>query len=190
MKPNNERLKYYYSTIESDLPNAITISDHLNQNGYKTVSNGKVSHCSDDMDHTWGEIWNPDGMRDPCPNGFWRNYLLPENIEAEKRWDTTPDAPVSIGYNILSAIESADVEDDAYFDGQIATKTIKDLKKFKETGESFMIFTGFLKPHLPFNAPSKYWDMYSENEIKLPINNSFPKDAPSQAGRWLSLIHI
>ena len=43
----------------------------------------------------------------------------------------------------MSAIESADVEDDAYFDGQIATKTIKDLKKFKETGESFMIFTGF-----------------------------------------------
>ena len=188
MKPNNERLKYYYSTIESDLPNAITISDHLNQNGYKTVSNGKVSHCSDDMDHTWGEIWNPDGMRDPCPNGFWRNYLLPENIEAEKRWDTTPNAPVNIGYNILSAIESADVEDDAYFDGQIATKTIKDLKKFKETGESFMIFTGFLKPHLPFNAPSKYWDMYSENEIKLPINNSFPKDAPSQAGRWYELV--
>jgi arylsulfatase A-like enzyme len=188
IKPTSERFKYYYSTIDSDMPEATTIPDHLGKFGYNTVSNGKISHCSNDMSHTWSEVWNPQGMRDPCPSGQWRNYLLPENIEAENTWDNTENAPSTIGYNILAAIEKVDVDDDAYFDGQIATKTIEDLKKFKASGDSFAMFTGFLKPHLPFNAPSKYWDLYNESDIKLAINNTFPKNAPQQAGRWFELV--
>ena len=47
---------------------------------------------------------------------------------------------------------------------------------------------GFLKPHLPFNAPSKYWNYYDEEDIQLPINNSFPKNGPKSAGNWYEMV--
>jgi iduronate 2-sulfatase len=77
--------------------------------------------------------------------------------------------------------ESADVGDDKYFDGQIAAKTIADLKRLKEVETPFFLAAGFLKPHLPFNAPEKYWNMYPQEKIHLPENYYRPENAPDAA---------
>jgi iduronate 2-sulfatase len=55
------------------------------------------------------------------------------------------------------------------------------LKKLKASGEPFFLATGFHKPHLPFNAPKKYWDLYDRKDIKLPENNHAAEGAPKQA---------
>lgn len=168
-RPNKTRFVNYFSRIDEEMPDAITLSGLLKDNGYTTISNGKVSHNSADMKHTWSEVW------DPPQEVTWRNYKLEENIENEKSKKEVP------------AYEAAMVDDDAYFDGQIATKTISDLVKLKDDGKPFLLFSGFVKPHLPFNAPKKYWDLYDPTEIKFPINKDFPSTAPKRAQTWYEL---
>lgn len=170
IRPTPNRFKHYYTRIDEDMPEAITLSGLLKNNGYTTISNGKVSHFSEDMENSWSEVW------DPPLEVTWRNYKLPENIENETNKKEVP------------AFENADVPDDAYFDGQIANKTIEDLKKFKKSGEPFLLFAGFVKPHLPFNAPKKYWEYYKREDIKLPVNKDFPKTAPKRAQNWYEMV--
>ncbi len=71
-------------------------------------------------------------------------YLLPENRTGRK----------------AAATEMTEVSDTAYWDGKIANHAIEALKEFKESGDPFFLGVGFMKPHLPFSAPKKYWDMY------------------------------
>jgi arylsulfatase A-like enzyme len=55
------------------------------------------------------------------------------------------------------------------------------LQYLQNSGEPFFLAVGFYKPHLPFNAPIKYWDLYDPEEIHLPENYFFPEDAPDAA---------
>ena len=84
--------------------------------------------------------------------------------------------------------ERLDVADASYKDGKIANKAVEDLKKLKKSGKPFLLAVGFLKPHLPFNAPSKYWDYYDDEDIQLPVNNTFPENGPNSAGNWYEMV--
>lgn len=75
----------------------------------------------------------------------------------------------------------ADVPDNHYPDGQVTEMAIDALKGFAESGEPFFLAAGFFKPHLPFNAPQKYWDLYEEMDLVLADNPFPPKDAPAAA---------
>ncbi|MHC4253510.1 MAG: sulfatase, partial [Planctomycetota bacterium] len=79
------------------------------------------------------------------------------------------------------AFEAADVADEKYPDGMVAARAIAELRKLAGSGKPFFLATGFMKPHLPFNAPKRYWDMYERDKIDLADNPFKPKDAPSAA---------
>ena len=170
IRPTREYYKKYYTSIDEDMPQAISISELLQTNGYTTISNGKVSHNISDKASTWDELWRP---RSITP----KDYLLEENIESSKLPHKNNHMPY----------EKANVEDQAYKDGKIALKTIRDLKKMKAQKKSFFLVAGFLKPHLPFNAPAKYWEMYDRSKITPPVNNKFPTTAYKGAGNWYEL---
>lgn len=76
--------------------------------------------------------------------------------------------------------ERADVPDNVYKDGKTAEKVISDLARMKEQGKPFFLAAGFLKPHLPFNAPEKYWKIY-DGKISLPENDHAPQNAPRES---------
>ena len=80
-----------------------------------------------------------------------------------------------------AAWEKADVADGAYADGRIAAEGIKRLQRYKESGQPYFLALGFTKPHLPFCAPTKYWDLYDRDKIHLPDNYHVPKDAPKES---------
>ncbi len=80
------------------------------------------------------------------------------------------------------ATESADVSDDTYGDGLIAGEAISRLESFKENpNQPFFLAVGFLKPHLPFVAPKRYWDLYEPSALPMPQTTSDPVGAPSYA---------
>ena len=170
IRPTRKYFKKYYTSIDEDMPQAISMSELLQAKGYTTISNGKVSHNKSDKAHTWDELWRPTSITP-------KDYLLEENIQASKLPHKNNHMPY----------EKANVEDKEYKDGKIAAKTIRDLKKLKANKESFFLVAGFLKPHLPFNAPAKYWEMYDRNKITPPINNKFPTTAYEGAGNWYEL---
>lgn len=143
-------------------PNTISLPMIFKNNGYKTISNGKIYHGAKDDKAAWDEIWSL------APG----NYLLESNIN---RTDGTRGMPY----------EMADVDDMAYRDGKLAEKAIKDLQKLKNSDQPFFLGVGFFKPHLPFTAPKKYWDMYNYEDISLPENYLQPSTAPKEAfGRF------
>jgi arylsulfatase A-like enzyme len=161
-RPTRHRFVHFSTKKDEDMPDNPSLPMTFKNNGYVTVSNGKIYHHHNDDSLAWHEIWHP--------KGNVRDYLLEENILLNNR-----------GTKRGMPFEAADVEDGAYFDGKIANKGIDDLKKFKETGEPFFLALGFVKPHLPFNAPKKYWDLYNRNEISLPKNYLQPESTPKKA---------
>ncbi len=79
------------------------------------------------------------------------------------------------------AYEFAEDADFVYSDGKIVNIGIYDLNKLKKAGEPFFLAFGFMKPHLPFNTPTKYWNMYDENTIDLSESYLQPKSISSIA---------
>ncbi len=163
IRPTLHRFKSYLTRADEDAPDITTLPGLFKANGYTTISNGKVFHNPDDSRDGWDEVWRPTGLSS-------RDYLLAENI----RLDT---AAGTRGW----PYEKADIPDNAYRDGKMTEKSIADLKRLSEQDQPFFLAVGYLKPHLPFNAPSKYWEMYDTEEIQLPGNSQRPSDVPNQA---------
>ena len=163
LRPTFNRFKVYYTRADEDAPETRTLPGFFKDNGYTTISNGKIFHHANDSKADWDEVWR-------AKNITPRDYITVENIQL----DTTEDLRGS-------PFESAVAPDTAYKDGKMTQKSIADLKKLKETGNPFFLAVGYLKPHLPFNAPQKYWDLYPEETIELPENRFFPTDVPQQA---------
>ncbi len=111
--------------------------------------------------NSWDEIWHP------VSSPSWRDYALEENI------------PGHLGPVQGASFERADVPDATYKDGKIAEKTIQDLAMLKNL-DALLPGRRLFKPHLPFNAPEKYWALY-DGKVTLPDNPFPPENAPQEA---------
>ena len=160
LRPTPKRFLNYYTHAEKDAPGAMTLPEEFRRNGYHCISNGKIFHHRDDTDErSWSEpAWKPS-----------MNALA--TLEPESK---TPISEKGRG----PVFEAPDVHDSAYPDGQIADKTIHDLKRMKKDDKAFFIACGFMKPHLPFYAPKTYWDLYDRDSIEVADNQYRPKNAP------------
>lgn len=173
VRPNENRFFNYYTRKDVDLPDVPSMAKWFRDHGYTTISNGKIYHHTDDDIEAWSEEpWMPqhDGIG-------WQAYITDESkamIEANR----TKENPNQV---IGPATEAADVPDTGYPDGMLAEKAINDLKRFAKSGEPFFLGVGFWKPHLPFNAPKKYWDMYDPEKLQLADNPYKPVNAPDAA---------
>jgi arylsulfatase A-like enzyme len=164
VRPGRYRFINYSTWLDKDYPGVTSLPMHFKNNGYTTISNGKVYHHAKDDQEAWDEVWRPKGRY------TGRDYLLEENVALDSREGTR-------GF----PYEKAVVTDTAYKDGKIAAKSIEDLKKLKKAGKPFFLAVGFMKPHLPFNAPAKYWDLYDSTQISLPENYAQPESTPREA---------
>jgi len=173
VRPTPTRFLHFDTWADKDLPGALSLPRHFRENGYYTLSNGKVYHHREDDLRAWSEApWRP--------KGSWkgRGYLVPENLARLEEHET----------GLGPAWEKADVDDSDYADGMIADKGIADLNRLQEMERPFFLALGFHKPHLPFNAPKKYWDLYEPGDIRLANNPFQPQDAPDIAMHpWIEL---
>ncbi len=158
-------------------PDAVTLAQAFQKAGYRTEAMGKIFHVGHG-NHEDQASWTV-----PHWQGKTVAYLLPENrtkagiTREEAMFANKSAANLPRG----AAYEAADVADDQYPDGKIAAEAIKRLHEARESGAPSFIAVGFLKPHLPFCAPKKYWDLYDRDKIVLPAFRSPPKDAPAFA---------
>ncbi len=168
IRPSPNRFVNYLAWAEKDAAGIRTLNTHFKQHGYYTISNGKVFHHPQDNAEGWSEpAWRPRGVS---------AYQLAENRAVHERRSK------QLGRRGRGpAFEAADVPDDAYADGQVAEKSIRDLRRLARRDEPFFLAVGFFKPHLPFIAPKKYWDLYDRDRIRLPETYHRPKDAPNAA---------
>jgi arylsulfatase A-like enzyme len=147
---------------ERDAPGAVTLPEAFRQAGYTTLSNGKIIHHPEDSN---GRSWSESAWQPGISHAHSHDPETTRRLSAKKRG---------------RIFESPDVPDDAYFDGQVAQKTIKDLQRLKQSGKPFFLACGFIRPHMPFYAPRKYWDLYQRDQIEIAGNRSRPKGAPNE----------
>jgi len=158
-RPTRNRFIGFNTWKDKDFPEVESLPMTFKKAGYTTLSRGKVYHNKKDDTLAWHEVWRPSMSS--------RDYKTNENkaLDALEGMRGKP-------------YESANVPDTAYYDGIIADKAISDLKNFRKSGDPFFLAVGFSKPHLPFVAPTKYWDMYDANTISLPESYVQPETTP------------
>lgn len=154
------------------VPDAVTLPQLFKNDGYHTQSIGKIFHGSGEPSKD-PPSWSVDPLFDTIRAANVR-YALPENLKGEglKR----------------SSTESAEVDDGVYLDGMVCSAAEKAIGSLAAAEKPFFLAVGFRKPHLPFCAPQKYWDLYEREEIPLPEFAEHPQDAPELAVRsWKEL---
>lgn len=160
LRPTPDRFTSYLTRVDEDAPDVTSLPLLFRENGYHTVSNGKVYHHRTDDARAWSEpAWRP------STSSIW--WALPEN-----RALATGERSRGPAY------ESADVSDSEYPDHQICDKSLADMRRLASENQPFFLACGFYRPHLPFVAPKKYWDLYPAEQVTLPDNMFFPHDLP------------
>lgn len=161
-------------------PGVVTLPQHFKAHGYETHGLGKIFHVGH------GNHEDPASWSVPHFQAKTVQYVLPEN-KAKVTREEALFANQKGNVNQLpkgAAYEMADVPDDAYADGRIAGEAIKRLQGFKESGKPFFLAVGFLKPHLPFCAPKKYWDLHDPEKLPKPERATPPDGAPAFAPQF------
>ncbi len=145
-------------------PDVVTLPELFKQNGYFTQNIGKVFHN-----------WRQDIHGDP------QSWTVPAMMHFATHGSDLAVVDGELPPNLVTTLktECLDVPDGAYFDGRIAAEAVKVLSEVKD--RPFFLGVGFWKPHLPFNPPKKYWDLYDPTHISLPANPDRPIDVPEIA---------
>lgn len=171
-RPDTIRVWDLGTHFRAAIPDVVTLPQYFRHNGYHTRSLGKIYHGSGKPSKdppSWSVEPQYDLVRDPK-----FRYALAENLQGKglKR----------------SSAEAADVPDSTYIDGIVCDAAVRTLGRLQQNEQPFFLAVGFRKPHLPFCAPQKYWDLYERAKIPLPAENHHPRDAPELATRsWNEL---
>ncbi len=174
------------SNLRKAIPNAITLPQHFANHGYRTESLGKVFHIGH------GNEGDPESFSVQHFKDMVIEYLDPASTDGgkltrEEALFTNQSLDQIRSLPRGAAFESPDVADESYADGRVARETIQRLqaaKKLREgSGTPFFIAVGFVRPHLPFSAPKKYWDMFDPRKLPMPSFEMPPVGAPDVAGK-------
>lgn len=162
-------------------PEILSLPQYFISKGYQTAGIGKIydPRCVDDeLDKpSWSIPYykNSDQYISLKTGKPESGYQLPATKALAKKYREEgqakglkgKDLNDFIGKYIKPSVECADVPDNAYNDGSNALYAKELLAKFSKSGKPFFFAVGFSKPHLPFVAPKKYWDLYKRDEMPL-----------------------
>ena len=161
LRPDTTQAYTLDDSLDKKLPDTLTLPQHFKENGYKTISLGKIYHHATDDKAFWDVL-------DACGAP---PYATPEHVALVKRLTEEAKAKELKGKAYRLHVqgpphESADVPDSTFTDGIIADRAIEAIRS--KGDEPLFLAVGFKKPHLPFVAPKTYWDLYQSKEIVIP----------------------
>jgi iduronate 2-sulfatase len=160
--------------------NPLTLSRYLRENGYHAVAMGKILH-----DEQWQE-WDDWTEMMNLSEVFQSRYASPES---EKKLEQLEKEARKMGlrgkerrqYVRLGPTEQDFGPDERYHDYAMTDLAIGKLGELKEMDKPFFLNVGYRKPHLPFVAPKRYWDLYDPETLPMTTNPNPPEGAPEIA---------
>jgi iduronate 2-sulfatase len=184
------------------VPDGVTLTQYFMRHGWRAEGIGKILHTGHG-NHDDAASWSVPFQLDKVVE-----YVRPENsangqLTREEAFFSNQRLGENRSLPRGAAWEIADAPDNAYADGRIADEGIRRLRAAKDhTGqqppvaasrqsadqtaaEPLFLALGFVKPHLPFTAPKKYWDLYDRQSFKLATRQTPPDGAPAYAGKTL-----
>ena len=190
MRPDSIGVTGNHSHFRTNHPSVVTLPQHFKNHGYHAAAIGKIYHgvFPDGASNTkWDTMGDPESWSVPAIRFGPRYYYTEDGIATAKQIYKKVYKPKNPGPDDWSqklvfgaASEAPDVPDNTLYDGKVADAAVAALRKLKESEKPFFLAVGFIKPHSPYIAPKKYFDLYED--VELPTHTEFPTDAPGFAG--------
>ncbi|MHC4879005.1 MAG: sulfatase-like hydrolase/transferase, partial [Planctomycetota bacterium] len=190
MRPDSTGVTGNHSHFRMNHPDVVTLPQHFKQHGYHAAAIGKIYHgvFPDGASiQKWDTMGDPQSWSVPAVRFGPRYYYTEEGIAAAKLVYRKLYRPKNPGPDDWTqklvfgpATESPDVQDSVLYDGKVADKAVATLQQLRDTDKPFFLAVGFIKPHSPYIAPKKYFDLY--DDVSLASHPEFPTGAPGYAG--------
>ena len=197
-RPDTTRVYDLQTHHRLHLPDVVTLPQHFKRHGYHTQGFSKIYHGGLNDRESWSApYWYPRGPGYLKPDTIAAMRKQRDRLKAEGKLQPTKvlkrDPKTGTVLKVSRprfrvrgpSWEDPDVADNALPDGKTADQAIKVLRQIKAKalpdGGGFFLAVGFLKPHLPFVAPKRYYDLYPKDAITLADNPFAPKDCPPMA---------
>ena len=168
------------------VPDVITLPQHFKNAGYHAQALGKIYHGAFANAYVGRRMHDPPSWSVKTWLGSPRYYFTPTGEQVARQVFTRTqgrgriDADQWVNHFVRGlATEAPEVEDNVPYDGRMTEQAIETLGQIKD--RPFFLAVGYLKPHLPFVAPRKYWDLYDPDAIPLPRHDQPPAKVPGIA---------
>ncbi|MGY8733809.1 MAG: sulfatase [Pirellulales bacterium] len=155
-------------------PNVITMPQWFRRHGYTAISHGKIFHNPTPDPQSWSE---------PIRQLATPNQGYPDNVRNVIR-----SAQVKLPahdwrkQNLRGPATASPVIDDRLLvDGVRTDLVIEDLARLAGSDQPFFLAMGFIRPHLAWIAPKKYWDIYDPTTLPVLINEQVTPNTPPYA---------
>ncbi len=195
MRPDVTKVWDLKTKMRDVNPKILTFPEYLISQGYSTQGLGKIydPRCVDEeLDKpSWSVPFykNPDKYYSAKTGKPSYNYQLSETKKLIEKYEkeaiekgiAKKDIADYVAEYIKPSTECADVPDDAYNDGANAKRAKELLANLSKKNEPFFLAVGLVKPHLPFVAPKKYWDMYKRDEMPIAEYQKVALNSPAIA---------
>lgn len=179
LRPDTTKVYELQTHFRKNLPDVVTLPQRFRESGYATTGLGKIYHGGLDDSRSWSiPSWVP-GPNRPAwntPANAERNAERDRELAAMNMKQTAGGAPRSARGPSWAA---PDVGDDDLNDGKTAATAIGALRSLKDG--PFFLAVGFLKPHLPFIAPKRYFDLYPRDKVEAVDYPEAPANVPPVA---------
>lgn len=178
--PDTNKVWDLHTDFRESAPDLISMPEHLINQGYQTTGVGKIYHKGSSSPGHDGKSWSiehqiPKNYDPKYGNAAFEYYQNPETKQAIAKIVAQAKAKGIKGGKLRNYVfkkikpstESADVSDTAYQDGLYTQTALQQLDDLEKSNQPWFLAVGYQKPHLPFVAPKKYWDLYDRDKIEL-----------------------
>lgn len=173
LRPDTTRVWDLVTRFRETIPDAVTLPQHFVKHGYYAVSFGKIFHNPWPDNDSWSEphAW-------PERRSLWSTAAKRrlQEYREEMRVDGRPENKVA--RMRAQATEIVDTPDHEHIDGAIAEQALAAMKRLAKQEKPFFLAAGFVRPHLPFVVPRKYWELYQRDSIPAARNPFLPEHSP------------
>jgi iduronate 2-sulfatase len=182
-RPDTTKVWDLNTHFRKAMPDVVTLPELFKNNGYVSVGLGKIYHGGFDDPASW----SAPAASKPGAAGNAAAAKKPGVAKKKKAASAPAGEPAGTTAGNLTkpsrgpAFRATDEAPNGGGEGELADKAIAALQTFKTGTQPFFLAVGFHKPHLPFNAPKAYWEMYDPAKIPLAGNPFPPKGAPAYA---------
>jgi iduronate 2-sulfatase len=177
LRPDSSRVWDLKTRFRNTVPDIITLPEHFKAQGYHSVSYGKIFHNPWPDNRSWSEphAWPKAQLWSDAAKARHATYT------AQMRKEGRNKAADRIR---PQATEIVDIADENHIDGAIAQQAIAAMRRLAVGDTPFFLAAGFIRPHLPFVVPRRYWERYDFEALPL-LDAGLPKNAPSFASNTM-----
>jgi arylsulfatase A-like enzyme len=176
LRPDSTRVWDLVTDFRTTIPNAVTIPQHFRTHGYRAVAFGKIFHNTFPDDISWDEPAHQ------AQNVARYSAANQEKLAQFKEQLRAQGKPQDLIERLRGpATEIQEQPDEMNFDGRQTLDAIDKMQELAQQDKPFFLSVGYIRPHLPWITPKKYWDLYERDKIPIANNPFLPLGMPEVA---------